>query len=739
VTIATTVAVALGAALLFLVQPMIAKMALPALGGSPAVWNTSMVFFQTALLAGYAYAHAASRWLRPAAQVALHACLLVSAFAVLPLALAPEASSGSASTAVLHLLAALTTSVGLPFVALAATAPLLQRWIGVEDPYFLYAASNLGSFLGLFAFPFLLEPNLSLSTQSSVWTFGFAAFAVLAVACGISMLRSGIGSSTRTDVAVRSLARTSVRGVRRLRWILLAMVPSSALLGATQTITTDIAPVPLLWVLPLGTYLLTYALAFSRFSWARGRWAEAVLAIAAVGVAGTAWAFGKPWPWLFVPLHLAALFGAGMVCHGRLAADRPEASRLTEFFLFVGVGGVLGGAFNALLAPLLFRSFVEYPAALVLASLLRPSRPEPERRAWALALPAGLALVIVGLRKALEAASPGSAALVALVQVGIPCVLCALLFRRRIAFALGLCVLFVLGGAQARAATPTLLSARTYFGIYQVRRVLGPPYRLALASGVTSGPPVFHVLYHGTTRHGSQRADPEGRSRPTSYYHPSGPLGQIMTAFAGDERLDRIAVLGLGAGAIAAYGRPGQTITYYEIDPEVVRIARDTPYFSFLRDSPATIETVVGDGRLSIARAPDAAFGLVVVDAFSSDAIPVHLLTREAFELYLRKLRPGGLLAVHLTNQYLDLEPVLDALARDLGLAGLVRWDEVKSVEAIEGKDASTWAVLARRSGDLGALAADPRWARLPLERGSLDRSRFLWTDEYSNLWSVLE
>jgi SAM-dependent methyltransferase len=515
------------------------------------------------------------------------------------------------------------------------------------------------------------------------------------------------------------------------------------MLGATQTITTDIAPVPLLWVLPLGVYLLTFALAFSRFAWAGRGWSTILLAVATVGVAGSAWAFGKPWPWLLVPLHLVALFAVGMVCHARLAADRPEPARLTEYFLLVGLGGVVGGAFNALLAPLLFDSFVEYPAALVLACLLRPRWDrERGRRSWApFVLPVALALAIVGIRLTLEALAVQSVGLVAAVQVGIPCALCLALVRWRAPFALGVLVLFVLGGAQTQAATPTLVAERTYLGTYKVKRLLGPPYRVALASGsAIAGPPVFHVLYHGTTRHGSQQIDPDGSQAPTSYYHPSGPLGQVFGALGRDARLDRVAVLGLGAGAIAAYGRRGQEMTFYEIDPAVVRVARDSGTFTYLRDSAAAIRYEIGDARLRIAGAPDASYGLVVADAFSSGAVPVHLLTKEAVEIYLRKLRPDGLLLVHVTNQYLGLEPVLDALAHDLGLAGLLQWDDVKKLEEmIAGKDASTWVLLARDRASFGALASDPRWKELPLSDGALDRSRLLWTDDYSNLWNVLK
>jgi hypothetical protein len=643
---------------------------------------------------------------------------------------------------------------------LATTAPLLQRWLtltrhaGAADPYPLYAASNAGSIVGLLAYPFLFEPNLRLTTpdlsmsQSVVWSCGYLVFAVAVATAGAAMLRRRVVDPD-ADATGRAESRSKhVPVSTRLRWVLLAAVPSSAMLGTTQLLTTDIAAIPLLWVLPLGVYLVTFILAFSRAAWPRKRWSSVALAVLATCVVATFWAFTKPWAWLLIPLHLLTLFAVGMVGHGRLAAGRPATDRLTEFYLLIGLGGVLGGAFNALAAPVLFRSVLEYPLILLVACLLRqplgsPVSPSRSRREAMLdvLLPVALALVILGLEHVIPWAGIGDDVMVVILQVGIPCVLCLLLMKHPLRFALGLAVIFVLAWRQTQAATPVLHSERTFFGVYNVRRIEG---RRVFLAGTGEDSKIdrvsFNVLYHGTTRHGSQAVDPRLLRRATSYYHVTGPIGQLFAAFGGDSRLDRIGVVGLGVGTLATYGRTGQSFTFYEIDKAVVRIARDTSFFTYLRDTPARIECEIGDGRLTIARAPDGGYGLIVLDAFSSDAVPVHLLTREALQLYLRKLRPDGMVAIHLTNQYVELEPVIDALTRDLGLAGLVQWDTIGSPEALmEGKDVSTWAILARDRSSLGALADDPRWAKLPLEIAGPADARFLWTDDYSNLWSVLK
>lgn len=757
-------AILLSAALLFLVEPMAGKMLLPVLGGAPAVWNTCMVFFQAGLLLGYAYAHVLTRRLGPRVQVAVHGVVVALGVLLLPVGLRSGGPPGEGSPA-LWTFGALAAAVGAPFLVLSGTGPLLQRWFAMtghreaEDPYFLYAASNLGSLGGLLAYPLLVEPLLPLGaagggtwgwTQSGLWSVGYVAFVLLGGLCAAAMLRGRRGRGDDGEERVRPRGATVSGGAwrERLRWVVYAFVPSSVMLGATQYMTTDLASIPLLWVVPLAIYLLTFALAFARKQWIPLPWSSLGLAVLSVAAAASFWAFTRPYAWVLLPLHPLVVLAAGLVCHGRLAAERPLADRLTEYYLMVALGGVLGGVFNALLAPVLFEKVgvVEYPIALVLAALLRPAAEAKSRRpvrlakVLDLALPAGLVMVVYGIRLALMAYPIESALAVILLQVGIPFLLCLFLISRPFRFALGLAVLLVAGWIQSVRPLETLYQARTFFGLHRVVQRPSLPFQETTAGGQTR---VFtipqNILYHGGTRHGLQSQDPKLAPIPTSYFHPSGPIGEVFRTFGSMPRLDRVALIGLGTGTITAYGWPGQRITCFELDPEVVRIARDSGYFTYIRDSKAELDYVIGDGRLSLARVQDGTYGLIIVDAFNSDAIPLHLLTRQAFELYLKKLRPDGLLALHITNQYLDLEPVVDAISADLGLAGLVKSGEVTTPqELLESKDRSTWAVVARQRASLWPLNQDSTWIVLPLAGGGASRKRYLWTDDFSNILSVL-
>jgi SAM-dependent methyltransferase len=758
-----TLAILFGAVLLFLVEPMVAKMILPLLGGSPSVWNTCMVFFQAALLAGYAYAHALTARLRPRAQVAVHLVVLAVPLALLPVSVSSGPAAGASP--IPWLFGALAVSVGFPFLVLSTTGPLLQRWLAStahregRDPYFLYAASNLGSLGALLAYPLLVEPRLPLGTaswtlvggrvsQSLVWSAGYVAYAALVAVCALLMLSRRTAPAAEAGIPPPDAPPISMS--RRLLWLALAFVPSSALLGATTYLTTDIAAIPLLWVLPLAVYLLTFVIAFSRRVQVPVRWWGAGLAVLAVVVAASLWLpywFGYRSPRLLtISLHLLTLFAVGMVCHGRLAADRPAPERLTGFYLILALGGVLGGVFNAMIAPLVFSTVVEYPLALFLACLLRPAwREEPTDRATRsrildVALPAAIALAVVGLAALVGRPARGTAVLAPALVAGIPCLACLLLLRRPLRFALGLFVVLAAGWTMAQSSGQRLWLERTFFGVHRVLQFDSPSFEMLDDAGeMTIYEGTYRTLVHGTTKHGSQFLDERLRATPTGYFHRTGPIGEVFRALGGDARPDAVAVVGLGAGTLAAYGRPGQSMTFYEIDPAVVRIATNPDLFTYVRDSKARIGFVVGDGRLALAAAPEGAYGLIVIDAFSSDAIPVHLITREAIRLYLGKLRPGGLLALHITNEYLDLAPVLDAIAADLGIRGLVIEGEVASRrEKLERKAPSLWAVLSPNAAALEPLAAGGNRRSLPSAPGPPRDSRFLWTDGFSNVFGVL-
>ncbi|MBZ5640014.1 MAG: fused MFS/spermidine synthase [Acidobacteriia bacterium] len=743
-----TLTILVSAALLFLVEPMIGRMILPRFGGSSSVWIACLLFFQTVLLAGYGYAHVLGRRLAPRAQVIVHGIVLLLPVAVLPLGL-PGGPGPRALSPALLVLALLAVSVGPAFFVLSTSGPLLQRWFAstthpaAGDPYFLYAAGNAGSLAALLCYPLLVEPALGLRSQSRLFSAGYLLFVALAGVCGVSLLRSRAAPPEARSQSVED-ARP-LTAARRLLWVLLAFAPSSVLLAATQYMTTDVAAVPLLWVVPLALYLLTFILAFSpRVLIPRRAAGYALGALTVALAAGIRFNFlDVPLPLLLVG-HLAAVLLAGLVCHAGLAESRPTTDHLTEFYLLVGLGGALGGVFNALIAPLLFDSIAEYPLALILACALRPAPASAggagERRGRLagavldLATLGSLAVVAVGL----EAAVPSLRAALRFAIVAVPCLALIAVPRR---MALGLVALMLPAWFQLNPGAALLHAARTFYGVHRVLMIQPPPIRTRDAAGQVRSFEMkpYHLLQHGTTGHGIQYPDPELASIPTAYYHRSGPIGQVFAAFDGGGRLDRAAMIGLGAGTLAAYGRPGRRFTFIEIDPEVVRIARDPALFTYLRDSKAEVDVVVGDGRTEIARLPDGSQGLVVVDAFSSDSIPVHMITREAIELYMTKLRPDGLLALHLTNEYLDLTAVIDSIALDLRLSGLAQDDgRATTEEQLERKMPSTWAVLARDVDALGPLAADPRWERLPRRPNAPPDPAYLWTDEFSNLVGVL-
>jgi spermidine synthase len=699
-----------GASLVFLIQPMVAKMALPLFGGTPAVWNTALLFFQAVLLGGYAYAHASTRLLGLRRQPMVHLLFLLAPLAVLPLALPANAAPSGTVAPALWLLYVLAVSVGLPFFVVTTASPLLQRWFSSvdhaasADPYFLYAASNAGSLLALIGYPLVVEPNLTLQQQSKLWTGLYLVFVLLSVACAWLLARS----RTERPVAAAVVAEPSERiaWATRFRWVLLAFVPSSLMIGVTSFISTDIAAVPLLWVLPLSIYLLTFIFAFSGRSILGVGTAARVLPVIVVVsliIDPDLYAF----PIVAVILaHLAVLFVAAMLAHGSLAAGRPGAAHLTEFYLLVSVGGVLGGVFNALLAPVMFNTVLEYPIALVLALLLRPAaqKARSERRyGWTLdfILPF---LYLLGVIAVVAITADGHLAVVAALAG-------MLIFARRpIRFAATCaCMLALLNLANSSA----LMLDRTFFGVTKVLETSTQ----------------MHQLVSGTTVHGMQSyRGGHPSDEPISYYMRSGPVGQLFDGLQQSAPFRQVGVIGLGGGALAAYGRDGQTFTYYEIDPAVIRVASDPRYFTYLRDSRATVRTVVGDGRLELAKAPDAAYDLLVLDAFSSDSVPAHLLTREALQLYLSKLQPGGAIVMNLSNRNLDLEPVISAEARELGLAGLSQTDlAVSDAQRRAGKLESRWIVLARTRADLGPLVNDSRWHELAAPGD-------LWTDDFSNI-----
>ena len=710
-------ALLLAATLSFWVEPLIAKLMLPILGGSPSVWNTSLVFFQATLLAGYGFAYLANRYLPLGGQALLHLALIAFAALVLPIALraAPPDPEGSPE---LWVLGTLAVTVGAPFFVLTAASPLLQNWFArtahpsARDPYFLYVASNIGSMLGLLAYPFLLEPLFTLHRQGWLWTTGYAAFALVVAACAILATRNPLPA---LFAIAPDAPNVKPSALWRLRCIALAVVPSALLIGVTGYITTDIAAAPLLWIVPLALYLLSFVIAFQRRPLIPHAAAAQLQAFLLIPLVLVMLFQSRDAPVLVLLLNLVAFFATALVCHGELVRLRPPPSRLTEFYFLISLGGVIGGAFTALLAPLLFDQVLEYPICLALAALLRPGglpdRNEQGRAFADFAWPAAIAALLAAIVFWDE--TPPEMNETPLLLLGVFLGLLVFALRQR-PVRFGLSIIAILATAVlAPDKEDVLARERNFFGVLKV---------------VETGDPPIHILYHGTTTHGAQSFDPDQMLEPLTYYHHDGPVGGFFDVFGGTRTTRRVAVVGLGTGTMACYGRKGEDWAFYEIDPAVERIARDPDYFTFLRDCPAKV--VLGDARLSLAHVPDGSLGLVILDAFSSDAIPIHLLTEQALQLYLSKLEPDGVMLIHISNRFIDLAPVLGNLAHKIGITGTLRQDQEDKGIIRYGSD---WAVLARRPELLENLRRDARWGDLPE-----NRSIGVWRDDHANLIGAL-
>ncbi len=711
----------ISATLLFWIQPLFAKMVLPLLGGSPSVWNTAIVFFQAVLLAGYGYAHLLIRQCGQRSQIVLHLGVLAVVALALPVGVAHGWRPDAGTPPSLWLLGLLGASIGAPFFAVSATAPLLQRWFShtghphAHDPYFLYGASNLGSILALLAFPFVLEPLLSSRAQALAWTLGFAVLAVAIAGCG--------GMVWRRTISVMAASETAERPnwPQRLSWIVYAALPSSLLLGVTTHLSTDIAPAPLLWVIPLTLYLLTFVIAFARRPPIPHWFVVRIMPLALMILVGVFW-LRQP-TGLILPLHLTAFFIIALMCHGELVRRRPGVEALTEFYLCLSLGGVIGGALTALGAPLLFDSVFEYPLSLALAAAVLPSPSRPVKHEYLSRGDIILALVILAVLIGGQAGAtalgwPLSSFVVYCIGVAFVLVVFALK-NRPLGFALCIGAIFV-GSLYASRSNNTLWEGRSFFGVYRVTESANPPTR---------------SLIHGTTNHGGQLMAANGDISPTSYYTASSPVAEVLSATQARGAGQRIGLVGLGAGALARYRNPANDWRYFEIDPLVVWIAVESGYFELMPRGDKAIPIVLGDARLTLAEEPDGRFDLLIIDAFSSDAIPMHLLTREAVALYMDKLAEDGLLALHISNRFLDLEPVVARIVAQFGYAAQVAFrkkDEIDPDTDPAGS-ASHWVLITRRQATLDGLALGEVWQ--PLATPAEGR---VWSDDFSNLLEVI-
>jgi hypothetical protein len=727
VLVVYTAAIFLSALLLFSVQPLFTKMVLPRLGGSPAVWSVAMVFFQSLLLAGYAYAHFLMQIKNRVIPVAVHVVLLVVAISTLPLSIASSWGDPPTSGYAFWLLGLFLVSIGLPFFALAANNPLLQAWFvrtghpAGPDPYFLYASSNIGSFLALLSYPVLLEPMFTLRTQNLMWTGGYGVLILLIAGCGVLLLRSKAlaAADLRTEETLAPAPSWSLRA----RWIFLAAVPSGLLIAVTAHISTDVAAAPLLWVLPLSLYLLTWVLVFQSRPLLPHKWMLLVQPLAITGVIVLLAVGGEQNLLLTLGGHQLCFFVIAMACHGELARTRPAAKYLTGFYVALSFGGMLGGLFAGLIAPFTFSWVAEYPILLALAALCRPSGDErlPRWSRWYWPFLAVLAVALIAPtwstgkveswlmdRRVWVAGSIG--VLSALLALGLN----ANRWKIFATVVLALVLIRVYPSDEGRTET-----VRSFFGVHKI--VFTPHGQ-------------YHVLMHGTTIHGAEKLNDDdgapitGRPEPITYYHKDGGIGQAIAAIRERKGAPlRVAVIGVGAGTLTCASEPGESWKFFDIDQTMVDTARDPKYFTYIQSCQSDLKPVIGDARLTFAKEPDGVYDLIIVDAYSSDAIPIHLATQQAMKIYKDKLAPQGAVVMHVSNRHLELESVV---------VGIADANELKSwvFDEDSGRDdeyifATDVVICAREEADVGKLASSDKWT----ETEPTENQR-VWTDDYSNI-----
>jgi len=719
----------LSAFLLFSIQPMFAKMVLPLLGGAPSVWAVALLFFQAALLAGYLYAHLLVHRVPAARAGFVHLAVMAMAFVALPIGIPAGWTEPPIGNPTLWQLGLFTIAIGLPFVAVSANAPLLQVWFaragqrGSADPYFLYAASNLGSLLALVGYPLLLEPVFGLRALAWAWTFGFALL-MLALALCFAILRAAPDATREVRPVQSAPSRQAPDWHDRAVWVGLAFVPSALLTAFTTHIATDVASAPLIWVVPLALYLLSFVVVFR----ARALIPEPLLLVlhaVAVILALLQLAQTDKMSWFYsAGFGIAAFVTVTLVAHGTLYKSRPDAAHLTEFYMWMSVGGVLGGVFAALIAPQIFSEVLEYPLLLALSFACRPGALDVVRESrrsqvlLAAFLAAAAALIAwgpdlfdaAGITFGGWGTTAGIAALIALVAIPAARRPPHLLL---VAVGLYLVVVLLPSGVHRGAAK------RSYFGVYRV---------------IQSDDGQFNVLQHGTTLHGAQRirdarGNPVASTEPVTYYYPYGPMAsaiRLVSMFAAAYRFEpRFGVIGLGAGSLACHSSSGEAWRFFEIDPVVVSIAKG-PSFTFLANCQPKADIVLGDARLTFAKEPEASYDFVIVDAFSSDAIPMHLLTAEALRIYASKLKPSGAVLLHISNRYLDLEQVLAAtIPAAGGLYGITIEDHRDDGYAVTG---STVVVVAKSEAVADSFRVIPGARDLPQPRLRP------WTDDSSDI-----
>ena len=740
ILVACSLGVFLSAGLVFLIQPLFARLLLPEFGGAPSVWNTCTVFFQTTLLIGYCYTWLSTKWLSPRNQIALHCALLLLTLLQLPVGLKLLDPDTIPASPALRLLALLMLSIGGPYFAVSTTTPLLQHWFSssrhqlARDPYFFYSISNCGSILGLLAYPFVVERFFDLDAQGLTWSIGYGALVGLTILCGILTLwESRVGRVlSGSEVPASWHDKATVRpepvdrpmtSLRRLRWIVLALVPSAMMLAVTTRVTTDVAAVPLLWVLPLVAYLATYINAFARKPLLKF---DRILPLLFPALLAAAWmSLVNPGSHLRAGVEILVFLLSGIVLHGELAADRPSTKYLTEYYFWMALGGCLGGTLVGIIAPTVFPSYIEFPVIVVLAALTQQADSEfvsgGSRKAIHV-MRVLAAVIVCGSGMIICFVDVWAAALATTSQfVGFATLGIFFVMNHSRGFALSLA--FVLIPPAVIPATNLLARERTFFGVHEVT------YEEDTSLGIR-----VHKLAHGTTIHGEQVVLPAKLSSiPRTYYVRTGPIGEALSLASVDKKGRHVAVVGLGSGALMTYSRAGDQFEFFEIDPAVRDIAENPDLFTYLSCGEGQQQVTIGDGRLKLAEAPEASFDIIVLDAFGSDSIPIHLLTADAIDIFMSRLKSDGTLIVHISNRHLDLEPVLGSYASSRNLPALACLKSATTVLELSQGQLPTHTVVITRSEELvSSLRMLEGWQ-------SPRRNTSLWTDSHSSVLDVLK
>jgi hypothetical protein len=740
-----TLTIFLSAFLLFIIQPMMSKLLLPQLGGNPSVWNAAMLFFQSILLLGYLYAHFSSRFLGPKKQSYVHIALLALSLLWLPIALKSDIGFSSSMYPVAWITLALFLSIGMPFIVLSSNAPLIQYWISntkskyASNPYFLYSASNIGSLLALLAYPLVIEPALNLDHQAQYWSILFYFF-VAFVLCCITIMHRNFSFSAAHSQSDRDKASEKKPTFRtKTYWIALAFFPSSLMLGLTTYITTDIAAIPLFWVIPLALYLLTFIIAFSKYETPTN--VALKLQLVLIPLVVFSMAYGMQSMYMSMFLHVIAFFVSALVCHGLLSRNKPDPKHLTEFYVWISFGGVLGGLFNTIVAPNIFDSALEYKLAFVGCLLVRPILEgtifNKKQLKLDLFIPIVFILAFISVQFLVDkfafdlvkqandaetrsflsdlAITSGVffvilMAFYAIIMFGVE-----VTYKRPLRLTLIVSSIFITSAAMnffsGKKSDHVVYEHRNFFGITKVKK-----YENLIS------------LSHGSTNHGSQSKNPNHKTWLTTYYTPLKP---ILRNISPDIKLSPYAVIGLGTGTSACAGAKGQTVDFYEIDPDMIWLSKDSGFFTYLKDCGTIPNIIMGDGRIEISKAPEKRYSAIIVDAFSSDSIPVHLLTREAIETYSSKLKDNGIIALHLSNRYLNLAPMANALANELGLIAfpVLRHDNHNEYES-----SSVWLILTNDNSYLERANKDG----LSWKRTTPQDPPQPWTDNYSNIIDLI-